>query len=496
MNRTILFLLLILFGCEGRSAEEANPPPTDGPGAAAPRSGDSARSESVGGADGDSVADEPTPEAVSPSQVDESPGIDMVPYADSTRSLSPSDFPHPEFVRGIYLNAWTAGSTRRREALIAMAGRTELNTFVIDIKDASGYISHDTGAPMAREVGATGERRIRDLPGLLRRLKQSEIYPIARIVVAKDPILSSARPELAIQDSNGGVWVDQKGALWLNLFHKGVWQYHVDLAVELARMGFPEIQWDYIRFPDSPDSLLARTVYPGREGRERVEAVRDFLGYAREVLEAEGVRMTADVFGVTTSYRRDVGIGQVWESFIDQVEVALPMVYPSHYWPGSFGYQNPNAYPYEIVRRAMRDALSRSARVEGAGSVRPWLQDFSLGQPPYGAPEVRAQIQATYDAGIQEWILWNPGNRYTEGALASIRPMPSWLEPLMRVGGQVVPVSRRYEVLGEEAPEGPSEAADSLAYPDLEIPLLKLQPKPKVLPPLRPPDTVNAAMGG
>jgi hypothetical protein len=449
----------------------------------------------VEGPTGDSVDGDSTPEVSGVSQGEANPGTEIIPSSDSTLPLSPSDFPHPESIRGIYLNAWTAGSTRRREALISMAGRTELNTFVIDIKDATGYISHDTRVPLAEEVGATGERRIRDLPGLLRRLKQSNIYPIARIVVAKDPILSSARPELAIQDSTGGVWIDQKGALWLNLFDKGVWEYHVDLAVELAQMGFPEIQWDYIRFPDSPDSLLARTVYPGREGRERVEAVRGFLGYAREVLAEEGVRVTADVFGVTTSYRRDVGIGQVWEDFIDRVDVALPMVYPSHYWPGSFGYQNPNAHPYEIVRRAMRDALSRSAAVEGAGSVRPWLQDFSLGQPPYGAPEVRAQIQATYDAGIQEWILWNPGNRYTEGALAPTRPLPSWLEPLMRVGGQVVSVSRRYEVLGEEAPEGPPEGADSLAYPDLEIPLLKLQPQPRVLPPLRPPDTVRAGSG-
>jgi len=419
------------------------------------------------------------------------PSDDLFP-ADFPDGLSPSDFPTPENIRGIYLNAWAAGSSRRREALIELAGRTEVNAFVIDIKDATGFMSHTTGVPLAEQVGANGERRIRDLHGLLRRLKEAGIYPIARIVVAKDPLLSKARPDLAIQDVDGGVWVDQKGALWLNLFHKEVWVYHVALARELVQAGFPEIQWDYIRFPDSPDSLLARTVYPGRDGRERIEAVGGFLAYAREVLEEEdeGVQVTADVFGVTTSYRRDVGIGQVWESFIDQIDVALPMVYPSHYWPGSFGFQNPNAYPYEIVRRALRDALSRSEKVEGAGSVRPWLQDFSLGSPIYDAPEVRAQIQATYDAGIQEWILWNPGNRYTESALIPNREMPSWLEPMMRVGDRVVPVSRRWEVLGEEVPEGAGATVDSLAFPELDIPLLKLQPRSRSLPPLRVPDTV------
>ena len=263
------------------------------------------------------------------------------------------------------------------------------------------------------------------------------------------------------------------------------------------------------RFPRDPVGLHPVSRFPrqspGANGVSQGETAgsgskpcEGFFAFAREALEEEdeAVQVTADVFGVTTSYRRDVGIGQVWETFIDQIDVALPMVYPSHYWPGSFGFQNPNAYPYEIVRRALRDALSRSETVEGAGSVRPWLQDFSLGSPPYGAPEVRAQIQATYDAGIQEWILWNPGNRYTESALIPDRGMPSWLEPMMRVGDRVVPVSRRYEVLGEEMPEGAGVAADSLAFPDLDIPLLKLQPRSRSLPPLRVPDTVGGCAGG
>jgi len=171
------------------------------------------------------------------------------------------------------------------------------------------------------------------------------------------------------------------------------------------------------------------------------------------------------------------------------VDVALPMVYPSHYWTGSFGFEKPNAYPYEIVRRALRDAVSRSALVEGAGTVRPWLQDFSLGQPPYGAPEVRAQIQAAYDAGVEEWILWNPGNRYTESALIPKRGLPSWLEPVMRVGGEVVPISKRYEVLGEIGPEKGALVEDTMPLPDLIPPLQGRRPGVKTLPPVPIPDT-------
>jgi hypothetical protein len=359
-------------------------------------------------------------------------------------STLPLVFPRPEHVRGIYLNAWAAGSARRMDALLDIARRTEVNSFVIDIKDASGYVSHRSEVPLAQEAGATGEIRIRDLRGLLLRLRAEGIYPIARIVIVQDPILAGARPDMAIQDRDGGAFRDSKGFYWLNPYDRRVWDYHVDLAREMARMGFPEIQWDYVRFPDVPASERARLVYPGAGDTAQHEIISAFLAYARDQLAAEGVVVTADVFGVITSASRDVGIGQVWESLIDDVDVALPMVYPSHYWKGSFGYESPNAHPYEVVKRALQDALRRSAAVEGAGATRPWLQDFTLGQPRYGAPEVRAQIQATYDAGIQEWILWNPGSRYTEGALEPVGGFAE--EPLIRVGGRIVPVSQRRAV--------------------------------------------------
>jgi len=354
-------------------------------------------------------------------------------------------FPYPDAVRGLYVNAWAAGSATRMEELIELARRTEINTFVIDIKDASGYVSHRTAVPLAQDIGATGELRIRDLPGLLDRLEREGIYAIARIVIVKDPLLIQARPELAVQDTAGGVWIDSKNIIWLNAYQEEVWKYHLDLAREVAAMGFPEIQWDYVRFPDAPRSDLDRALFVGANGRPKDEGIRDFLRFARTELAEMGVLSTADVFGVTTSASRDVGIGQVWESFIDVVDAALPMVYPSHYWTGSFGFEEPNAHPYEIVNRALRDAVRRSAGVEGAGVTRPYLQDFTLGAPRYGAPEVRAQIEATYDAGIREWVLWNPGSRYTEAAL---EPAGGWTaEPWVRLAGELQPASRRHLVL-------------------------------------------------
>lgn len=380
-------------------------------------------------------------------------------------------FPRPEHVRGLYVNAWAAGSTKRMSALLDLARRTEINSLVIDIKDASGYVSHDTDVVLAREVGATEERRIGDLPALLERLEAEGIYPIARIVMVKDPVLSAGRPDLAIQDTAGGIWIDSKEIVWLNPYSSEVWKYHVDLAREVAEMGFPEIQWDYIRFPDAPRADLDRAVFPGGDGIPRAAAIRGFLSYARESLSDLPVRSTADVFGVTTSFNRDIGLGQLWESFIDVVDVALPMVYPSHYWEGSFGYSEPNAYPYEVVRAALRDALRRSERVEGAGLTRPWIQDFTLGAPVYGAAEVRAQIQAAYDVGIREWILWNPSTRYSESALEPVEGFET--EPLVRVAGLLTPVSRRHVVIDSVAalPPAPDplELLDTLAVDTVEV---------------------------
>jgi len=370
-------------------------------------------------------------------------------------------------VRGIYLNAWAAGSVARSNAAIELARRTEINAVVIDLKDASGLVSYRTRVPLAREIQADTSARIRDLPGLLRRLEAGGVYPIARIVIVKDPILTAAHPELAVQDSAGGAWEDGKGVTWASLWDRRVWDYHVALAREAVEAGFPEIQWDYVRFPDGPMSERERIVYPRADGRDMTEAVAGFLEYARAELRAidPEVQMTADVFGVTTSASRDVGIGQLWEDFIRHVDVALPMVYPSHYWEGSFGFETPNAFPYEIVRAALEDAVRRSDTIPGAGRVRPWLQDFTLGPPRYGAAEVRAQIQATYDAGIEEWILWNPGARYTEAALEPAGGYPDGWEPVIRIGGRLVPVSKRDEVLAPPADSTVAPAADSTGTP-------------------------------
>jgi hypothetical protein len=338
--------------------------------------------------------------------------------------------PKPEAVRGIYVGSWPVGSRSPFDRLIALAEATEINAFVIDVKDVKGEISHASQLPLARQVGATAEVRIGDMRATLARLREHGIYPIARIVVFKDPLLAEARPEWAIQREDGTVWEDNNDVRWVDSYNRNVWEYNIELAREAIALGFSEIQWDYIRFPDAPSSYLADAVYPAREGRTRTEAIREFMQYSQERLADLDVPVTADVFGITTSAYNDVGIGQLWEEMADVMDVLLPMVYPSHYPRGSWSYENPNAVPYQIVKKAMDHAVARSAEIDGSAGIRPWLQAFSLGEPEYGPRHVRAQIDAVYDAGLTEWILWNPACRYSADPLATADGREPWFAGL------------------------------------------------------------------
>jgi dihydroxynaphthoic acid synthetase len=195
-------------------------------------------------------------------------------------------------------------------------------------------------------------------------------------------------------------------------------------AQEALDMGFSEVQWDYVRFPDVTNTMRATMTYPGSNGKSRSDNIRDFILYSRKQLASYNVPVTADVFGLVTHAEGDVEIGQQWETVIAAADAVLPMVYPSHYSTGHYGFVKPGAVPYQLIRVSLTDAVERtnflrdSARIT-VGEIRPWLEAMSIRGLSYGAPEVRAQIQATYDVGLKSWALWNPGSKYAEfeGAL-------------------------------------------------------------------------------
>ncbi len=323
--------------------------------------------------------------------------------------IKPISQPKPEFVRGIYTTGWIAGSSKWFPRLINFINNTEFNALVIDVKDDTGTLSYVSDIPLVREIGAY-EKKITAPRKMLQVLHEQHIYPIARIVVFKDPYLAKTRPDWAVKDINGGLWKDRKGLNWVDPNNRIIWDYIIDIAKEAINLGFQEIQFDYVRFTSDGD--LKRCVYPFSTGQLRQDVIEEFLKYAKTKLKPYKVPISADIFGLSTSTDDDLGIGQKFEKIATSVDIVCPMVYPSHYALGTFGLRNPDYYPYETVFHGITDAKKR---LEKAGitktQIRPWLQDFSLGNR-YGRSEIQKQIQAVKDAGIKEWIFWNPSCRY------------------------------------------------------------------------------------
>jgi hypothetical protein len=323
----------------------------------------------------------------------------------------PLDHP-PASVRAVYVNAWAFGGKRFQE-LVRLADRSEVNAFVVDVKDDTGYLTYRSGVATAVQIGANAQLRARDARDRLRIMREHGIYPIARIVVAKDPLLAARKAEWAVRHVDGGLWRDRLDFAWVDAFNDSVWVYAAQLAAEAVRMGFAEVQYDYVRFPDEPERRLASAIFGARrQGETKRQGVARNLRLLGERTRALGVPFTIDVFGLTTSAPTDMGIGQLWEDLVVTADVVLPMVYPSHYVRGVYSIKHPNAEPYRVIRRAMQDALRRSAPLGKTAEIRPYLQAFTLGQPRYTPELVREQIRASEELGLRSWVLWNPRSAY------------------------------------------------------------------------------------
>jgi hypothetical protein len=317
-------------------------------------------------------------------------------------------------IKGVYMTGYSAGSAEAVKRLVGLADRTEVNAFVINVKDDDGTIMYETTAPMAADLD-TDSTVIGDIDGLLATMAEHDIIPIARIVCFKDNVLPNKRTDLAVLDSRTGEpWKDNGRAhsTYLNPYNHEVWEYLVQVAEDAARRGFREIQFDYVRFPT--DGEVKYLEFPGQYCT-REDAIAGFLAYARPRLEKAGVWVSADVFGLVLAHPKDNSPAQNLEKICRSVDILCPMVYPDLYDAGSYDVANPNSSPYAIVSGAMKDM---AARLPGLGTKgRPWLRDYDWRGVVYGAKEVQAEMRAASEQGFNEWILWNSSNQYTEDAL-------------------------------------------------------------------------------
>lgn len=315
-------------------------------------------------------------------------------------------------VKGIYLNGTAAGDVDVVDAMIDLIDETELNAIVIDIKD--GVVFYDSQVEFFRDADAV--RPTYDPAELIDRLHDHDIYVIGRQVIFKDPLVAEAHPDMAIRDDEtGGLWRGWAGEAWVNPLAKGLYQPNVDLAVEAARLGFDEIQYDYIRFPDG--DLSGADLGKRYESMDnRIGALTTILSMTREALRPLGAKLSADLFGWMLLVDDDQGIGQRLPDLVAVVDYVSPMVYPSHFPTGSVAVDGvPNDFPFETVEISLSLGMEK---IPGAElKIRPWLQDFSLPEmTEYTAYEIRAQIQAAESVGSSGWLMWNVNASYVEGA--------------------------------------------------------------------------------
>jgi len=323
-------------------------------------------------------------------------------------------------VKGIYVTAHSAGGSRMSK-LLDLLDRTELNSMVIDIKDDYGYITYPTDNQELLKLG-TSKKYIKDLSATMDVLEQHKVYPIARVVVFKDTVLARKHPELSYRKSDGTVWQNGKGDSFVNPYRREVWEYNVEIAKEAAKLGFKEIQFDYVRFPEGFEKKEASLKFD-KTDEKRTDVIADFVQYAREQLEPLGVRVSVDIFGYAASVPAAEGIGQDFVKISKQVNVISPMVYPSHYSTGWFNVKEPDLNPYAVIKGSMEDTHKK---LQPLGSytpiIRPWIQDFTaswLGKghyKKYGKAEMDAQLKALKDTNIEEYLLWNANNNYTGDA--------------------------------------------------------------------------------
>jgi hypothetical protein len=327
----------------------------------------------------------------------------------------------PFVARALYSPAAIFEGTGRLDAILALIDRTEVNAMVIDVKEQDGNLYWATDLPAATAAGAVMQHPLLRLEELLPKLKARGIYTIARMVVMKDNTLGAARPDLAVMNTTTGKpWRDYRGGIWLDPYNPGVAEYIAALAGDLADKGFDEVQLDYVRFFSDGDYATASANLPNTQSF-RLPAIRRLFRLVSDTLATKRTFFSADVFPISFIATDDQGIGQRPEVIMPYVDYFSPMVYPSHYGPYTFGFQNPNDHPYEVINETLK--IMNQERAGLRMVIRPWIQDFGFGPfAPYTAAQVLEEMKAASDNGAQGWMIWNAAAQFTEAALGLPRP--------------------------------------------------------------------------
>ena len=321
----------------------------------------------------------------------------------------------PDSVRALYMTNWVAGNKKLRNNLVNIIDASELNSIVIDIKDYTGRIGFLVEDEELKRVGSA-INRVPDMKEFIGELHEKGIYVIGRISVFQDSYLVHKKSEYAVKTNSGEIWKDNKGVSWLDVGAKPVWEYIALIGEEAYALGFDELNFDYIRFPS--DGNMKDISYPYSLDKNKAETLKEFFVFIDKRFRTKGITISADLFGMTTTNNDDLGIGQILENALIHFDFVAPMVYPSHYPSNFLGYKTPAEKPYEVISYVMSKGIEKAKMASSSPlKLRPWLQDFSIGKTKYTSEMIKDQIRATYDVGLNSWMIWNASNVYTVSAL-------------------------------------------------------------------------------
>ena len=349
-------------------------------------------------------------------------------------------------LRAVHVTSDAWADQGLRQGILDLVDQGRINAVELDLKEEGGKIGWNAPVPLARRIGAV--RDTMDLGEAVRFLHQKGVRVVGRLVCFNDPThaqwaWNNGHREQVIQTPDGGYYGSTYGG-FTNFANPAVRRYQIAIAVAAAKLGVDDVLYDYVRRPDGP---LSTMVFPGLTGTPEA-SIASFLAETRAALKPYKTFLGASVFGVAAT--RPTEVAQDIPMMAEHVDYVSAMVYPSHWAPGEYGVRDPNSQPYDIVLRSLQD-FQKDVRGTGARVV-PWLQDFSLGVE-YGPAQVGAEIQAARDAGIDEFLLWDPSVTYTVDALATDAGKATFAKPkAVAVGGAkpnelgVVPVLMHHQI--------------------------------------------------
>ena len=311
-------------------------------------------------------------------------------------------------VRALYLTFWGASNNSKTlKKVLNIIDTTEVNAVVVDVKNEYGSTSFWTDFKQANSYGAHKKRTNRNISKFMKMMKERNIYTIARVVTFKDELQASNNPDYAIKKLDGSIWRNHDNMAWVDPFDRRSHEYAISIAEEAAKVGYDEINFDYIRFPAKSDLKFSKE----NTTKNRREAIESFLKLAQKRLRKYGVFISVDTYGNICWSKDDNGIGQTVTSLAKYADYLAPMLYPSGFARGSFHFKYPSEHPHAVIYRSIKNIRDRIETKR----VRPWLQyfkDYAHKRRHYKKFEVREQIRATEEINAGGWMMWSPSSKY------------------------------------------------------------------------------------